>query len=189
MSNLLLNISILLATFSIVDGGEQDTVCHINEYEYQYQQYYKSIDSQLETLNEKGKKEWVKGTMNIAITDLETEKTTFLFEKEDQFIQEFYFEKYLDKEKGQMVFNNDWSNFFKNNFGISREPMNLLLIKTFHPESKTYRLWRSKKDGSGLELVKRLDPRAVQHFDVRNKVVRSVKPTTDGTFEMENLKL
>lgn len=174
-------IFILISSFSFADGGGRYTSkCIIHEMDATNNLFYNSVDGYVFFTNKKEKKDSFNVTTNIAIYDIESQKTKYLFpDTMNEKVVRFYFESHFDEIAQKMIFNledNDYrlDRIVGNNNLKDKIPSNQLIIVTYSHVSEKYTLWTADKLGEDLLKLHEFLEIDDYYIDVQNRVVRFV---------------
>lgn len=112
---------------------------------------------------------------NIAIVNLNSNETNYLFDKEfDENIQDLYFETDFRNKDGVVEFNS--MTHIKNNNNIQvRAIKDRLCIITYNTSTQKYSLWFSNKIGKGLNRVKSFSKDTDWWIDIRNSRIYFIR--------------
>jgi hypothetical protein len=167
----------------------QYTRSKIEEYEQQYNLCYLSIHPMIEEKGFLSSKKTLdpNQTVNIAVYDIHSRTTTYLFEKglESETIVDFVFEERYDEAR-QVICYNDSAHFQKigirnNKKIVQRALANRVWVLTEQASAskKTYKLWSFEKKGSAKRLIAEFDENTFCRMDVWNQRIRLLKYGSD----------
>lgn len=193
MKTLLLLIS-FVTFFNLEAGyGEYYGSMRVDTYDPVSGSYYKAItinNEEKSFLGSSSKKS--ENISNIAIYNPQKNSHTLLFAKDDKRDLSFFlFESGYHSKS--VLFNGEVSsgrtshtgNIKNNNFIVTRETKDKLLVGIKNTNKKLTELWVAKKDGSELKKLTDVPFESTWHIDIKNSKLRIVT-TKDGEFNISS---
>lgn len=167
-----------LCSFVPDGGGRYSSGITISDYDRNLNLFYSDIEGNIPSNKKrKGDTDSTITTNNVAIYDLGTLQTTYLFPINfDQEIVDFNFEKYYSKEESRIIYTNESDyndNRVKNNFNVKeRSTSDYLIIVTYSLVNSKYTLWMAHKTGKDLKSLYTSYSDIDYHVDASNKKLR-----------------